>query len=95
MAPDRRFGHKSGMNLTVSPAIEQFRSPADMVARLRPAEPVYCLDRAALVAAAWTFVSLFPGRVLYAVKCNPLPLVLDALHEGGIRHFDTASIAEI
>jgi ornithine decarboxylase len=95
MASVRRFGHKSGMNLPVSPALEQFRSPADMVARLRPAEPVYCVNRAALVDAARRFVSLFPGRVLYAVKCNPLPLVMDALYEGGIRHFDTASIAEI
>ena len=95
MASDRRFSHKSGMNLPSRPAIEQFRSPADMVAKLRPGEPVYCVDRAALVAGARKFVSLFPGRVLYAVKCNPLPLVLDALHEGGIRHFDTASIAEI
>ena len=95
MAPGGRFGHKSGMNLPVSPALERFRSPADMVAKMRPGEPVYCVDHAALVAAAREFVSLFPGRVLYAVKCNPLPLVLDALHEGGIRHFDTASIAEI
>lgn len=75
--------------------LDHFASPEAMVAALRPTEPVYCVDRNALVAAARRFVTLFPGRVLYAVKCNPLPLVLDALHEGGIRHFDTASIAEI
>ncbi len=83
------------MNLAAHPAIERFRSPSDMVARLRPGEPVYCIDRTALAATARRFVDLFPGRVLYAVKCNPLPIVLDALHEGGIGHFDTASIAEI
>lgn len=66
-----------------------------MVAAWRPDEPVYCIDRLSLVGAARRFVSLFPGHVLYAVKCNPLPFVIDALHEGGIRHFDTASIAEI
>src|SRR3546814_5585609 len=33
--------------------------------------------------------------VLYAVKCNPHPLVLGALYKGGIRHFDTASLGEI
>jgi ornithine decarboxylase len=72
-----------------------FSSPAEMAAAWRPDEPVYCIDRQALVEAARCFVRLFPGQVLYAVKCNPLPFVLDALYEGGIRHFDTASIAEI
>ncbi len=33
--------------------------------------------------------------MLYAVKCNPHPEVLRALHKGGIRHFDTASLPEI
>jgi ornithine decarboxylase len=95
METGRRFGHKAGMDRPSEPAIERFASVSGMVAALRPGEPVYCIDRAALVAAARRFVALFPGRVLYAVKCNPLPLVLEALHEGGIRHFDTASIAEV
>jgi ornithine decarboxylase len=38
---------------------------------------------------------MFPGTILYAVKCNPHPLVLDALYRAGIRHFDTASLPEI
>jgi ornithine decarboxylase len=83
------------MNAAVDNPLPHFRTPADMVAAWRPDEPIYCIDRAALVEAARRFVALFPGHVLYAVKCNPLPFVLDALHEGGIRHFDTASIAEI
>jgi ornithine decarboxylase len=33
--------------------------------------------------------------VLYAVKCNPEPAVLRALWDGGIRHFDCASISEV
>ena len=37
----------------------------------------------------------FPGDVLYAVKCNPDPAVLRALWEGGVRHFDCASLPEI
>jgi len=74
---------------------EHFPAPAAMVAALRPAEPVYCVDRQAIINAARQFVALFPGRVLFAVKCNPLPIFLDALYEGGIRHFDTASMAEI
>ncbi len=33
--------------------------------------------------------------MLYAVKCNPNLTVLKTLYEAGIRHFDTASLAEI
>jgi ornithine decarboxylase len=40
-------------------------------------------------------LTAFPGRVLYAVKCNPHPRVLSTLYEAGIRHFDTASLPEI
>lgn len=66
-----------------------------MVAALQPSYPVYCLKPAALVEAAQRFIDLFPGRVLYAVKCNPHPRVLRTLWAGGIRHFDTASLPEI
>lgn len=66
-----------------------------MVSALQPSYPVYCLKPAALVEAAQHFIDIFPGRVLYAVKCNPHPRVLKALWAGGIRHFDTASLPEI
>ena len=66
-----------------------------MVADLNPDRPVVCLRPAELEAAAQKLVSLFPGDVLYAVKCNPLPGVLRALHRGGVRHFDTASLNEV
>ncbi len=32
---------------------------------------------------------------MFAVKCNPHLVVLQALYDAGIRHFDTASLAEI
>ena len=60
-----------------------------------PDEPMHCLRPAVLAAAARSFVGAFPGDVLYAVKCNPEPAVLRALHAGGVRHFDCASPAEI
>ena len=41
------------------------------------------------------FVAAFPGVVMYAVKCNPEPAVLRALHAGGVAHFDCASISEV
>jgi len=65
------------------------------VAKLRPEEPLHCIRPAAISAAARAFVQAFNGETLYAVKCNPEPAVLRALWEGGVRHFDCASIAEV
>jgi ornithine decarboxylase len=62
---------------------------------LTPSYPVYCVRPAVLQENARQFVTLFPGTVLYAIKCNPHPLVLKSLYKGGIRHFDTASLPEI
>jgi ornithine decarboxylase len=67
----------------------------DLVAIHRPTEPLLCLRPATLRATAEEFVAAFPGDTLYAVKCNPDPIVLRALHEGGVRHFDCASIGEV
>ncbi|MEE8270473.1 MAG: type III PLP-dependent enzyme [Alphaproteobacteria bacterium] len=75
--------------------VPAFASAAEMVAALRPEEPVYCLRPHIVAAAARRFVEAFPGDVLYAVKCNDHRHVLDALYQGGIRHFDTASLAEV
>ncbi len=49
---------------------------------------------AAVRAARW-FGDNFPGETLYAVKANDSPAVLSALMEGGIRHFDVASLPEL
>jgi ornithine decarboxylase len=48
-----------------------------------------------LTARAAEFTALFPGRILYAVKCNPDERVLRALIAGGVNSFDCASIGEI
>jgi ornithine decarboxylase len=73
----------------------RYPSPEAMIADLQPSYPVYCIRPRALAETARNFVERFPGRVLYAVKCNPHAAVLDALYKGGIRHFDTASLVEI
>jgi ornithine decarboxylase len=74
---------------------KQFPDVRSMVAALQPSYPVYCARPLVLARAAQRFLELFPGRVLYAVKCNPHPRVLRALYDAGIRHFDTASLPEI
>ncbi len=73
----------------------QFSDVTAVARALRPSYPVYCVRPEVLAGAAKRFVSQFPGTALFAVKCNPHPLVLNALYKGGIRHFDTASLTEI
>lgn len=76
-------------------AQKRFSDSEAMVRALTPSYPVYCLHPETLRARAAWFVDRFPGRVLYAVKCNPNPAVVRYLHEGGVTHFDTASLTEI
>lgn len=73
----------------------QFTDVTAVAQALRPSYPVYCLRPDVLAGSARRFISQFPGTVLYAVKCNPHPLVMNALYKGGLRHFDTASLTEI
>ncbi len=74
---------------------QSFPDVPSVAMALTPSYPVYCVRPAVLQENARQFVTLFPGTVLYAIKCNPHPLVLKALYKGGIRHFDTASLPEI
>lgn len=85
----------TGQSAPGTVSVPRYPDAAAMVSALRPDHPIYCFRPHALRAAARAFVSAFPGRVLYAVKCNAEPIFVDALHEGGIRDFDTASLPEI
>ena len=75
--------------------LPEFPSVANMLQRTRPRRPVYCIYPDLYHAAATEFVDSFPGRVLYAVKANDHPEIIRLLHQGGIRHFDCASLTEI
>jgi len=68
---------------------------AAMVAALRPEEPLHCVRPAVIAASSQAFGQSFNGTTLYAVKCNPEPAVLRAVWDGGVRHFDCASISEV
>lgn len=76
-------------------AVRQFESTAAMLKRSLPVKPVYCVYRDTYLASTRSFVSRFPGRVLFAVKANDDPSVLKLLHSGGVNHFDCASVPEI
>ncbi len=49
----------------------------------------------AAARAARYFVEKFPGKVLYAVKANPAPDLIEVLWASGVTHYDVASIAEV
>jgi len=73
----------------------EFRHVAGMLQAWQPREPVYCIYPHVYEKTAQAFLRGFPGRVLYAVKANDDPDVVQSLHRAGIVHFDCASLAEI
>ena len=74
---------------------KSFSSVEAMVAAYRPDVPVYCVRKKRITRNVSYFISMFPGKVLYAVKCNPHPFVLDSVYDGGICDFDVASLTEV
>ncbi len=58
-------------------------------------DPIYCLYPKALRKNAQNFLQNLNAKIFYAVKCNPHPAVLHFLAQGGITHFDVASIREV
>jgi ornithine decarboxylase len=72
-----------------------FSSTESLLSAHRPIDPVYCIYPDAYVDNARAFVDRFPGRVLYAVKANDHPDVIRLLVQGGVTHFDCASLPEI
>jgi ornithine decarboxylase len=66
-----------------------------VVRALAPDEPVILNRPRAAGRAARFFVEKFAGKSLYAVKANPSPDLLHVLWDGGITHYDVASIAEV
>jgi len=75
--------------------MQKFKSVNELVNRLKPSEPVYCIRTSSIKTASGYFQRNFPGRVLYAVKTNPHPKVLKTIIDSGIKNFDVASIKEI
>ena len=75
--------------------MQKFKSVGELVNQLKPTKPVYCIRRKSIQLASKFFQNKFPGKVLYAVKTNPHPIVLKTIVESGIENFDVASIKEI
>lgn len=79
---------------SLSPDIWSEEIP-NIVRTLSPQYPVHILRPDKIQERARAFLSLFPGTVMYAVKCNPDKVVLQTLYKSGIKTFDVASIEEV
>ena len=75
--------------------MQKFKTVEKLLNQLKPSEPVYCIRKKSIQLASKFFKNKFHGKVLYAVKTNPHPLVLKTIIESGIENFDVASINEI
>ena len=75
--------------------MQKFKTVDELINRLKPEQPIYCIRKKSIQLASTYFRNKFPGKVLYAVKTNPHPEVLKTIVESGIENFDVASIQEI
>jgi len=75
--------------------MQKFKTVEDLVNQLKPEKPVYCIRKNSVQSAVKYFIKNFPGKILYAVKTNPHPLVIKEIIKNGIEQFDVASIEEI
>ena len=75
--------------------MQKFKTVEELVNRLKPSEPIYCIRKKSIQLASKFFKNKFPGKVLYAVKTNPHPTILKTIIDSGIKNFDVASINEI
>jgi ornithine decarboxylase len=62
---------------------------------MQPEEAVFCFSAETLKARLAQFTQAFPGPVSFAVKSNPSKEVAQALAEGGLQHWDVASVHEM
>ncbi len=75
--------------------MEKFSSVNELVNKLKPVNPVYCIRPDTIKNSIKVFRDKFPGKILYAVKTNPNEYVLKHIIKNGVERFDVASINEI
>ncbi|MGE3333678.1 MAG: type III PLP-dependent enzyme [Rhodospirillaceae bacterium] len=81
--------------ITADAPEHMYRSVDDVAKRLKPEGPVQCIFPQSVRSQAEKFVGQFPGKVLYAVKCNPGVDFLRHMFAAGVRQFDVASMDEV
>ncbi|MCE3289163.1 MAG: decarboxylase, partial [Caulobacter sp.] len=80
----------AGLGLTANRGLRElhtYHTPLDLVRERSPEHPVALVRRDAVAAAARWFQTKFKGDVLYAVKANPSPWVIETLVQNGVTRF--------
>jgi ornithine decarboxylase len=72
-----------------------YPTPAELIRDVPVDQPVLGIRPHAAVRAARWFGENFPGETLYAVKANDSPIIVGALFNAGVHHFDVASLPEL
>src|SRR5476651_420876 len=88
----------AGLGSTICRGLRElhtYHTPLDLVRERSPERPVALVRPDAVALAAHWFQANFKGDVLYAVKANPSPWVIETLAASGVSAFDVASIPEI
>ena len=75
--------------------MQKFKSVEEIINQLKPEKPVYCIRKNSIQSAVKYFTKNFPGKILYAVKTNPHPSVIETIIDSGVKQFDVASVEEI
>ena len=75
--------------------MQKFKSVEQIISQLKPEKPIYCIRKNPIRSAVNYFNKNFPGKILYAVKTNPHPAVIQTIIDSGVKQFDVASIEEI
>ena len=75
--------------------MQKFKSVEQIINQLKPEKPIYCIRKNSIRSAVTYFKKNFPGKILYAVKTNPHPVVIKTIIDSGVEQFDVASTEEI
>ena len=72
--------------------MQKFGDVNELVNTLKPEDPVYCIRPSSIKKSVEFFKNKFPGKVLYAVKTNPHPAVIQTVINSGVDQFDLPKI---
>ena len=73
----------------------KFKTVNELVNLLKPDYPVYCIRPNEIKKSVSFFKENFPGRIIYAVKTNPIEKIIKQIIANGVNEFDVASLNEI
>ena len=76
-------------------SLPHYATMQSALAHLKPNDSVNVIFPEVLREYARDFLDGFPGDVLYAVKANPHPFVLETLWQAGVHSYDVASLREV